>query len=694
MTSDAGQRGGSFEEQMAQLRHRFVQRLPELLDDLRASWMAARQTGADETHHADFHRRIHSLKGTSGSFGLLGISTAAREFELELDTLEQEGAGISSDAGSAVVEESLGRLQTLVQETQVDECVDLPCADPEHRSSHPDHSARLIYIMDEDTAEADAFAAALIEDGMDARPLYRLEAFASAARRTSPALAILGITFPDDQATDVIRQLRDQGMNAPIIFIAEEGGTDQRMRAIRAGGVAYFTRPVDHGAVIEIARSLLEARQEPLRIVICDDDEILAEHYAIVLRHAGVECTIVDAPARFFDVMEKAKPDLVLMDQNMPDYSGSDLTTAIRQDPTYSRLPILFLSAEDDPQRQQEAMAAGADHFLTKPIAPNELVRAVVTHARRARDRGRGTITGALSTSTPPATSAVAAPGESSPIQVGTLLAGSEGEHYEILELLASGGMGRTYRARRTSDGARMVVKCLLPAGNEDTPTIMRFVQEARLLLQLDHPNLVKARDLQQTLHLAYFVMDYLEGKTVEQLLERQKVLTDQAAVRIVLGVARALYYLDEQGVIHRDIKPGNILVDESGEPCLIDFGIARESHRNVLLTTMGIVLGTPAYLSPEQVLGERLDIRSDIYSLGATFYHIVTGELPFDDESTSALMNARLQGSPDPCKCGRPLHPSVCSLISEMMHRQKKRRPQTAEELVVKLELLLGAVD
>ncbi|MCP5542413.1 MAG: protein kinase [Akkermansiaceae bacterium] len=202
--------------------------------------------------------------------------------------------------------------------------------------------------------------------------------------------------------------------------------------------------------------------------------------------------------------------------------------------------------------------------------------------------------------------------------------------NYQILALLGRGGMGVVYKAYDTVLRNTVAVKLLPQALASDHALMARFKKEARILSQLDHPGIVKVRSFVETGDgQAYFVMDFVEGRTVHELV-REKRLKVRDALKLVTQVCKALQYLHDQGVVHRDIKPTNILVDEAGNARLVDFGIAGQvSAETLVLTRTGQTPGTPFYIAPELYDGVPPTPRSDVYSLGVTFYEMLTGERP-----------------------------------------------------------------
>lgn len=223
---------------------------------------------------------------------------------------------------------------------------------------------------------------------------------------------------------------------------------------------------------------------------------------------------------------------------------------------------------------------------------------------------------------------------------------------YDLLRELGRGGMGVVYKAYSIRLCRWCAIKLMIAGNNASRALLVRFQNEAMLAARLTHPNIVPVYDAGEFDDQFYFVMGFVDGRPLDDLIDDEAGAVDVSAlVRIVAKSARALSYAHRHGVVHRDIKPENILVDGSGEPHITDFGIAAnvETHRR--MTHDGAVMGTPAYMSPEQINGEiaRIGPRSDVYSLGATLYHLLTGREPFEGNSAMEIMDRALDREPTP---------------------------------------------
>ncbi len=228
------------------------------------------------------------------------------------------------------------------------------------------------------------------------------------------------------------------------------------------------------------------------------------------------------------------------------------------------------------------------------------------------------------------------------PPEIAPLAASLDGQ-YEIERELGRGGMGIVYLARDVKLDRQVAIKVLPPALAGTAEIRERFLREARTAARLSHPNIVAIHRADEIESRVFFVMGYIEGESLAERLRRQGALTPAEAVPIIRDVALALAYAHEHGVVHRDVKPENILLDaRSGRAMVTDFGIARVAEA-APLTMTGQLLGSVHYMSPEQVSGDRLDGRSDLYSLGVVAFQALSGRLPFVNESASAVLVAHV---------------------------------------------------
>ena len=261
------------------------------------------------------------------------------------------------------------------------------------------------------------------------------------------------------------------------------------------------------------------------------------------------------------------------------------------------------------------------------------------------------------------------------------------GGGYAVERLLGSGGFASVYLVRDLALKRPLAVKVLSPDMITSRSVLERFRREAETVAQLSHPNIVPLHFIGQQDELLYLAMQCVDGGSIDDRLQRETKLPVDDAIRVTREVASALAHAHKRGVVHRDIKPANVLVDAESGRCLVtDFGIARTADGKSLTAT-GMMLGTPAYLSPEQVTGESNDHRVDIFALGVMAYQMISGKLPFDGPTATAAMMRRLAGPPEPLTTLAPEVPSdVAAAIEQCLAADPALRWQTAGELATAL--------
>ena len=265
----------------------------------------------------------------------------------------------------------------------------------------------------------------------------------------------------------------------------------------------------------------------------------------------------------------------------------------------------------------------------------------------------------------------------------GTLFAG----RYEIIEELGVGGMGKVYRAHDTKLNEEVALKLIKPEIAAYKKTVERFHNEIKIARQISHKNVCRTHDLHQEGETLFLTMEYVRGEDLKSLIHRTKTLSAGTALSIARQVAEGLGEAHKLGITHRDLKPGNIMIDKDGQAKIMDFGIARSLHSGGI-TAEGGIIGTPEYMSPEQVEGKEADQRSDIYSLGIILYEMVTGRAPFEgDTSFSVAYKHRHEAPEEPRKFNPQLPDALNRVILQCMEKDRETRYQTAQELLADLE-------
>jgi serine/threonine-protein kinase len=260
-----------------------------------------------------------------------------------------------------------------------------------------------------------------------------------------------------------------------------------------------------------------------------------------------------------------------------------------------------------------------------------------------------------------------------------------------IVEEVASGGMAVVYRAVQDSLGRTVAIKALKTVAAAEEHISTRFEREAKSLANLQHENIISVYDFHREHGSLFIVMEYVAGIDLYDLLDRCGRLPFDVAAIVALQVARALDYIHYRGIVHRDIKPANVMIARQGGVKLMDFGIARDRSFEDL-TEVGTGIGTPAYMSPEQILGDKIDARSDLFSLGVVLYQMLTGGKPFvEDEQRSVMHKIRLERHVKVRKLNPDLPRELERIVDKCLEKQPRDRWRSAQHLVMALERFLA---
>jgi len=258
---------------------------------------------------------------------------------------------------------------------------------------------------------------------------------------------------------------------------------------------------------------------------------------------------------------------------------------------------------------------------------------------------------------------------------------------YEIQELIGTGGMSNVYKAHDVIDRRDVAVKILRDEFLDNDEFLRRFKNESKAIAVMSHPNIVRVHDVSFTSSIHYIVMEYIDGITLKDYIERQHVVRWKEAVHFSLQILRALQHAHDKGIVHRDIKPHNIMLLENGEIKVTDFGIARFA-RSEVRTITDRAIGSVHYISPEQAMGDVTDEKADIYSVGVMLFEMLTGRLPFEADTAVSVAIKQIQ---TPAARPRSINPEIPEGLEDItvraMQKDASRRYQSAAEMISDIE-------
>ena len=530
----------------------------------------------------------------------------------------------------------------------------------------------------------------------------------------------------------------------------------QDARAVRDSAVELAvtasTQAAD-GTAATASRAAEGGVRSPL-VLIADDDRVLRAVLERLLRGMGLEVVAAEHGGQAAELLERQAFDLVLTDINMPKVDGISLLGILKASPRTRDVPVIVVSSQDDEGSIAKCIELGAADHIAKPfdqpvlqarvraslerkrmrdveldylgrvteltkaaeaverdsyeagmLAPlcarqddlgqlarvfDRMVSALTTRQARLQERLqqlRGEVVAAHGT-----LGSAEVPPESAFV-TGEVLAG----RYEILGHLGKGGMGTVYHARDMELGEEVALKVVRRDLVQGDPTVIdRLKSEIRLTRRISHRNVVRAHDLGEYRRTYFITMELVKGITLAELLDRRGRLTVQSTLAIATQLADALCVAHEQQIIHRDIKPANLLIDESGCLKVMDFGLARLVECDMQLTQGGFIIGTPQYMSPEQLMGGGADARSDLFAVGVVLYECLAGRPPYAAESPLALAAMILDGDrPSLDKLVPDVPAPLVALLHQLIEAQPEKRPASAVELrdrLTQLEHMAGA--
>jgi DNA-binding response OmpR family regulator len=532
---------------------------------------------------------------------------------------------------------------------------------------------------------------------------------------------------------------------------AEDELVVQEARMLRDVAANLLSAPkktpvVDAEAAKTGATAAVEPGARRYRVLVAEDERAVRD---VLRRHlARLKYDVVEAEdgADALDIARRERVDLVLTDINMPRLTGVQLLKALKTMETTRDIPVVVISSQDDMASVIECIEHGAEDLIGKPYHPELLgarVRASLER-KRLRDLERmfrfrvGQLTAAAEAVEreqylPGALDSLAAQGDELGrlarvfdrmvgglrsreerlqrrvtqlrSEIGQALSRGQPEsstsavsafatgevicaRYEILATIGEGGMGRVYRARDRELDEEVAMKVVRGELLKSDPTLVeRLRSEIRLTRRISHRNVVRAHDIGEANGTYFITMEFVHGITVEQLIDRRGRLSVESTLAIGTQLAEALVVAHGMQVMHRDIKPANLLIDHGGVLKVADFGIARLMEPDEKKTRSGFVLGTPQYMSPEQALGRPVDVRSDLYAMGAILYECLAGRPPYVADSLAALVSLAADRTMIPLREFVPGVPEgLDALISQLLQFEADDRPASSREVLARL--------
>jgi diguanylate cyclase (GGDEF)-like protein len=377
---------GELQTKLIALSDAFAAQLPEKLKNLQHSLAQLSHTEWDERGFETLVRLVHGLIGSSQTFGFASLSNVARNLEAYLKQLAQAKAVLGKDQRDHILEAMRELHQAVLHRdaSLVDQSGLIAVVQPGRDAGAP----RRIFVVEDEHELAEELKVQLGYFGYDVSVFNTLKEFRLALQQTSDVVVLMDITFPEDRlggAKLMIDIQRGRDTPVPVVFLSAHDEFESRLEAARAGSIAYLCKPVNIGNLIDKLDSLTSTKPlEPYRVMIVDDSVALTAFHTAVLEQAGMVVRAVNNPFNVIEALFEFTPDLILIDLYMPECNGTDLAKVIRQLDAFVSIPIVFLSAESNLDKQLFAMGLGGDDFLTKPIQPQHLIASVTSRIRRS----------------------------------------------------------------------------------------------------------------------------------------------------------------------------------------------------------------------------------------------------------------------------------------------------------------------
>ena len=394
-----------------------------------------------------------------------------------------------------------------------------------------------------------------------------------------------------------------------------------------------------------------------MKVLIADDDPVWRKLLTQNIQKWGFEVVEAEDGKRAWDMLQQhGAPRIAVLDWQMPELDGVDICRRIRNSLNLPFIYTIILTSRDARDDVVAGFESGADDYLVKPV-DMAILRSRLGAAVR------------IVKTVPP------------PRQI---------PGYKLIGRLGAGAMATVYKARQLSLNRLVAVKILPKKFSLNPEFVKRFYAEGRAAAKLNHPNIVAALDVGRHGDTHYFIMEYVEGHTVYEHLVKEGPYSEAEALAIAIQVAQALNHAHKAGLIHRDVKPKNILITNDGVAKLADMGLARAvSDREAAEAEAGKAFGTPYYIAPEQIRGKvNIDLRADIYSFGCTLFHMLTGRVPFEGPDVSSILLKHLdEPAVPPDHINHQLTTGISEIVELCMAKKARKRYASTKDLIEDLQ-------
>jgi len=416
------------------------------------------------------------------------------------------------------------------------------------------------------------------------------------------------------------------------------------------------------------------------RVLLVDDDPELLAALQQVLQEAGFEVVASTSGAEALTFLQELPPDAAVLDVVMPGSSGYEILANLRSNPVTASIPLIFLSGLSSAKERVRGLAAGADDYLVKPFEPAELIlRLRKLLARRQESPAGAPAEVALEAAVARLEQVLFSGGNVRGLQLG---------RYQLDAILGEGGHGVVFRAFDRTLLRPVAIKMLhFPEASEDPQELRSsLLKEAVLAARLAHPHIVAVYDFQETSRAAFIAMELVEGAGLDRYILAKGRLSSEETALVGKAVAQALAAAHAQRVIHRDLKPGNVLLGREGAIKVSDFGIA--TFLSSQAKRPGEIFGTPGFLAPECIRGQSYDEKGDLFALGVTLYLCLVGKAPFSAGNILETLERTLLHEPEPPHQLVPeADPQLSDLVMRLLAKERGKRPPSAAAVASFLE-------